>query len=320
MQLSQEIITASVSSLKTTGTHLFWPVKPSEALSKSIEEFGQMTPVLAMETEDGLELIAGQARAEALRALELPVMVRLVTNANAIDKGRLYLTDNAHRVLDDGMKLNALAYFRPLMDEKTLVSDIFPRLGIKPKSKDAKLFLTWLDLDETWQAHLCSGHVPLAAGGPLSRMDATERKAIEPLFANFSWSRSNAVNILTWLFETAKMQSKSMAEIMEGAGLNAILKEGLSPKDAIAKLTAAGRVARYPELSRLQEEFSRAAREITAGTKWRMTQPNNFETGGSELIIQVKNADQLAKAVKDLEAMSELSPWKTIWNLGGYDD
>lgn len=320
MQLSQEIITASVPSLDTEGPHLFWAAPPSKALAESIREFGQMTPILAMETDSGLELIAGQARTAALREAGLPVMVRLVTDANALDKGLLYLTDNSHRTVDDGMKLTALAYFRPLMDQKALVNDIFPRLGIKPKSKDAKLFLTWLDIDDTWQNHLRSGHVPLAAGAPLSRMDATDRKAVEPLFANFSWSRSNAVNILTWLFETAKMQSKSMVEILESAGLNDILKEGLSPKDAIARLTAAGRVARYPELSRLQDEFARAAREITAGTKWRMTQPNNFETGGSELTIQVKNADQLATAVKDLEAMRALSPWETIWELGGSND
>ncbi|MDC0336520.1 hypothetical protein OAN24_06485, partial [Pseudodesulfovibrio sp.] len=203
---------------------------------------------------------------------------------------------------------------------KKLRSDIMPLLGTKPKSKDAKLFLIWLDLPDNWQAHLYSGTIPLAAGTILARMDEADRAAVEPLFSAFSWSRSNAVNILTWLFETAKMTSTTVADAMTKADLNTIMNQGLSPKDTIARLTTAAKATRYPELSSLQNTFSKAATEITAGTRWRMTQPNNFETGGAELTIQIKDASQLAKAAEDLEAMASLSPWQELWKLGATND
>ena len=320
MQLSHEIITASPASIHDNGDHLFWSAKPANALTDSIREFGQTTPLLVQETDNGLELIAGHARLAVLREMGQPALVRLVLDADATDKGLLYFTDNSLRPMDDAMRLAALRYFRPLMDEKTLRSDIMQRLGIKPKSKDAKLFLIWLDMPKNWQDHLAAGHVPLAAGAVLARMDETDRAVVEPIFAGFSWSRSNAVNMLTWLFETAKMTDAPMIDVIESVGVKDIMSQGLSPKDTIARLTTAAKLTRYPEISRLQNTFTKAASEITAGTKWRLNQPNNFETGGAELTIQVKDAALLSKAVQDLETMATLSPWQELWKLGGKND
>ena len=317
MQLSPEIITAPTDAIRDTGPHLFWSGEPDDALAHSIAELGQTTPLLARETDTGLDLIAGHGRLAVLRSLKQPALVRLVLNADEAAAGILYLTDNAMRPLDDGMRLTALRFFHPLLDEKTLHTDILPRLGVKPKSKDATLLLAWLRLPLNWQAHLAAGRVPLAAGTVLSRMNETDRAAVEPLFAGFSWSRSNAVNILTWLFETARMTNAPLVEVLHTGGMDAILGQGLSPKDAIVRLTSAARNARYPELSALQERFSAAARELAAKTKWRVIQPDNFETNGAELTIQVKDADQLARAVSDLQAMAGLPVWQEIWNLGG---
>lgn len=320
MQLTNEIITAPVSTVRSDGEHLFWTTNPTESLRISIGQLGQTTPVLAQEENGGLELIAGLGRVTVMKALDEPVLMRLVSGANSVDKGILYLTDNASRPIDDGMRLAALRYFKPLMDEKALATEILPRLGVKPKSKDARLLLAWLDLPETWQELLSKGFVPLAAADVLTRMTDADRNAVKPLFSGFSWSRSNAVNMLTWLFEAGKMTSTPLTEIMTSTGLNDILKQGFSPKDSITRLTNTMKAARYPELSRLQEDFAKAARELTAGSRWRLTQPNNFETGGAELSVQVKDAKQLARAVRELEDMSGLSSWQTLWKLGGQDD
>lgn len=320
MQLLTETRTAPASTISSTGDHLLWSTKPDESLIKSIREFGQVAPVLAQETDKGLELIAGHARLEACRQTNELVLIRMCIASNEINKGLLYLADNSERVLDDGMRLKALQYFHKLMDDKALKADILPRLGIKPKSKDAKLLLLWLELPTIWQTHLGNGFVPLAAGATLSRMNDDDRTAVEPLFSGFSWSRSNAVNILTWLFEASKMQDIPVVEVMQQAGINEILKQGLSPKDAISRLTATVKIFRYPEISKLQDSFNKAASEITAGTRWRMNQPNNFETGGAELTIQVKDAAQLKQATQDLQTMTGLSPWNDLWKLGGKND
>lgn len=320
MNLTNEIITASPDAIISEGDHLFWSGNIDESLRDSIAEIGQTTPVLAVETSDGLQLISGQARVRLLAEQKQAVLVRLVEDIDTAALGLLYVADNATRHIDDGMRLAALQYFSPLMDNTELKKAILPRLGVKAKSKDARLLMAWLDLPPSWQNLLSIGNVPLAAGDMLSRMQGEDRNAVEPLFTGCSWSRSNAVNMLTWLFEAGKMTSKSVADVMESAGLTDILKQGLSPKDTIARLTAAMKAARYPSLTKLQEDFQKAARELTAGTRWRMNQPNNFETSGAELVVQIKDAAQLQRAIKELESISEMSPWETIWKLGGQND
>ena len=320
MLLTSEIFTASAPAIHADGAHLFWAADNHESLKASITEFGQSSPVLVRETANGLELIAGISRLSILAALGRPVLARMIQDANDIDLGLLYLADNIQRPLDDAMRLQALKYFAPRMDEAALVKDILPRLGIKPQSKDSKLFLLWLTLPEVWQVLLERGNVPLAAATVLSRMSEADQKDVEALFTGFSWSRSNAVNVLTWLFETAKMNGTSVAEVMEQAGTTTIFAQGLSPKDAIARLSTAIRQERYPELTRLQDRFSAASGEITASTRWRVTQPDNFETDGAELTIRVKDAAQLAKAVEDLSTMAASPSWNKIWNMGGTDD
>ncbi|BCS86771.1 hypothetical protein [Pseudodesulfovibrio sediminis] len=320
MHLSNEIFTASTTSIECTGSHLFWTDSIQESLQKSIMEFGQSAPVLTCESEKGLTLIAGMARLTVQTALGNPVLARMVEDVSPVEMGLLYLADNGHRVLDDGMRLKALKYFAPFMDCRTVKADILPRLGIKPKSKDAKLLLTWLDMPEQWQALLESGNIPLASATPLKRMSQEDLRHVEPLFTGFSWSRSNAINVLNWLFETSRMIDAPVQVVMKQAGITEILQLGLSPKDAIARISTAARLARYPELSALQTTFATAAGEITTGTRWRMHQPNSFETGGSELIVQVKNTAQLKQAVEELTSMAEAPAWKKIWNLGGGND
>ena len=320
MPFSNEIRTVPANTVHASGDHLFWAAAPDNGLAESIREFGQIAPILARDADRGMELVAGHSRLQVLRQQGGLALARMVEAPTALDLGLLYLADNAQRTLTDGMRLAALRYFRPLMDGKNMVSDILPRLGIKPKSKDARLLLAWLDLPADWQDRLDRGCVPLAGGEILARMDPADRENVAPLFDNLTWSRSNGVNVLTWLYEAGKMAGTPLAEVLDRAKLPEILDQGLSPKDAIARLTTAARLVRYPHLSALRDDFDRAAREITAGTGWRLTQPNNFETGGAELSIQVRTPEQLARAADDLKTMAGLSPWNTLWNLGGKNE
>ena len=320
MLLTSEIFTASAGAIHASGTHLFWAAEDHESLKGSMAEFGQSAPVLVMDTDNGLELIAGASRLAILHELGRPVLARMVEDASRVDLGLLYLTDNVQRPLDDAMRLKGLKYFAPLMDAPALKADILPRLGIKPQSKDARLLLTWLTLPQAWQGLLELGNVPLAAAMVLERMTDTDRQAALPLFTGFSWSRSNAVNVLTWLFETGKMTDAPVAEVMDQTGMTAMLSQGLSPKDAIGRLCTAARLARFPELSKLQARFLEASTEITAGTTWRVTQPDNFETDGAELTVKVRDAARLKQAVKELNGLAESPGWEKIWDLGGPDE
>ncbi|EGB13232.1 hypothetical protein DND132_0014 [Pseudodesulfovibrio mercurii] len=320
MQLTSEIFTAPAGAIRAHGDHLFWSGTISESLAKSIEEWGQSAPVLVFEGDHGPELAAGAARLAVLAGLGRPVLARRVEGADPVSLGLLYLADNAHREPDDAMRFRALQYFAPLLDRDRLETDVLPRLGVRPKSKDARLLLDWLTLPAPWRELLGRGAVPLAVGTVLARLDEADRDPLRPLFTGMTWSRSNAVNVLTWLYEAARVAGTPVAEVMAGAGMDAILDQGLSPKDAIARLCAAARQARHPELTRLRDRFDAAARTVTAGTPWRVVQPDNFETDGAELSVRVKDRDGLAQAVESLRAMADAPAWETVFRPEGDND
>ncbi|MEZ7198403.1 hypothetical protein [Pseudodesulfovibrio karagichevae] len=320
MQLTSEIFMSSTKAIHTGGGHLFWSGSISESLKDSIAEFGQSAPVLVYNGTEGPTLAAGGARLAILAELDRPVLARMVEGADDVSLGLLYLADNAHRQLDDAMRFKAVQYFAPLLDRADLEQDILPRLGVRAKSKDARLLLDWLSLPEAWRELLGSGTLPLASGMVLARMNDADRDAVMPLFAGMTWSRSNAVNVLTWLYEAARMAGCPVAEVMDRAGMPALLDQGLSPKDAIARLCAAARQVRHPELSRLRERFEAAARTVTGGTAWKLAQPDNFETDGAELSVRVKDPDHLARAVEELQRMADNPAWKTVFHPGGDND
>jgi len=320
LQLTSEIFTAPAKSIHGGGAHLFWSGNISESLKNSIAEFGQSAPVLVYNGKQGPTLAAGSARLAVLADLDRPVLARMVEGADEFSLGLLYLADNAHRTPDDAMRFKALQYFSPLLDKADLERDVLPRLRVRPKSRDARLLLDWLGLPAGWRELLGRGHLPLAAGTVLGRMADADRDALLPLFKDMSWSRSNAVNLLTWLYEAARMQGISVAEAMEKAGMPGLLDQGLSPKDTIARLCAAARQTRHPELTRLRDRFEAAAAAVTAGTGWRLTQPDNFETDGAELSLRVRDAEQLAAAVEELSGMTGNPAWETVFRPGGDND
>lgn len=320
MLLSNEIIAIQPKTLNRKGKHLFWAAAPDKFLLQSLREFGQTMPVLAEETDKGMSLVTGHARVAALSEQGTPVLARMVRGADPISRGLLYLADNAQRPLDDGMRLDAMLYFSEWMDSKRLSAEILPRLGVRPGSKDAKALFTWLGMPEAWRVHLKAGRVPLASSTILARLKQDELDALEPFFSQLSWSRSNGVNFLTWLYEGARMHDCGIAQALEQAELPGMLTLGLSPKDTIARLSASARAYRFPDLTELQSRFTTLSRELSAGTVWRVGQADNFETGGVEISARIKNDGQLAKALSDLGIISESPLWERLFALGRSDD
>ena len=107
-------------------------------------------------------------------------------------------------------------------------------------------------------------------------MDAAEIGALFPLFAAFSWSRGNSVNLLAWLREAGLRENRDIGGMLAAAREG--LASDLSPKDAMARITAEIRALCYLELTALERNFVAAARRISAGIGWWLTQLDQFET------------------------------------------
>jgi ParB family chromosome partitioning protein len=319
VRISPDIVAVRAEDVEATHPCLFWACPPDEAFARSIAEQGQLAPVLVDLRSGRPSLVCGFKRVTVLRGLGRPVLARAV-EADEMERGLAYLADNSGRALDEGLRLAALRYFAPLLPRERLALEIGPRLGLAPRSRELGLLLGFLDLPAAFGAHLTAGRLPLAVAAVLARLAPEDLAAVEPFFRTLAWSRSAAVQFVTWLFEAGRAADRPLSALLERDGFAAILAANLSPRDAIERLLARARGLRYPTLAGLERRFSELGRRLTRGTPWRVEPVQHFESRAVELRARVGTARQLAAAAKSLAALRGLGLWDELWNLGEAGD
>lgn len=292
------ILLCSATDIDAGGPWLFWSAPPSPALSRSLEVHGQLIPVLVDAGGARPVLIAGAARVAALAALGREVLCLDLGSLNGLAKGLAYVQSNAGRELTDGQVVTAMRYFASLPGLD--MEPVLDALGLEPRSKRLRLVRSWLTLPRHWDILLGAGAVPLACADLLEAFSADGLKALEPLFASLSWSRGNAVNVLTWIREICGRDGSLAAEVLGGLGMAEILAAGLSPKDAMSRITQEVRLLRYPRLSGMERDFAESARKVSAGTRWRLAQPDLFESNGVEFSVRLTSPAELHSANAEL--------------------
>ena len=305
----------SPADIDCSGPWLLHPESPVEKLIPSLKKHGQLVPVLAVKESGKTLLVAGRARVAAASKLGMDVLVRYIDAADDTSKAVLHLEENSTRSVDESVRLSAVRFFAARMDAADLPKIVAPLLGIKPKSRDMKFWLDWMELEPEYDELLRLGHIPLAAVSVLIKLDETDRAALVRFFEKLSWSRSNAVNFLTWLYETSRRENKSVVELISALAFEAA-GESESPKDAVTRFCKAAKELRYPKLSELEKVHNKIVSEICAGTKWRVEPVGSFETGEVMIQTRFKSREMMEKAMADLESIAKFSGWEDLFELG----
>ena len=300
MSSGSRIFRCPAAHIDTTGSWLFWSAPPSPALRRSLERHGQLVPVLVDASGGVPELLAGFARVTALLDAGKDVLCLDLGSLDPAARGLAYLQSNIGGEPTDAQIVAALRYFQSLPEAD--MDPVLQSLGLEPRSKRLRLAQAWLTMPAEQDRLLDS--VPLACAELLAGFPARELAELEPLFEGLSWSRGNAVNLLTWLRETCLRDGVGVGSLLDDCGLRDILAAGLSPKDAMARIAQEVRLRRYPRLSALEREFAEAARRVSAGTRWRLIQPDQFESDAVELAARVKNPAELRAASAELARMA----------------
>lgn len=311
---SATLLRCRAEDMDTDGPWLFWSVLPSLALRRSLRDHGQLVPVLVDAAGARPVLVAGAARVVALAELGREILCLDLGALDAEARGLAYVQSNAGAELTDGQLVLALRYFNALPDVN--MERVLEGLGLEARSKKMRLVRAWLTLPARWDAFLGTGAVPLACADVLEAFAPDDLEALEALFASLFWSRGNAVNVLTWIREVCARDGVFVAKVLEGAGLREILAAGLSPKDAMTRILHEIRLQRYPVLSDMEREFSDTARRVSAGTRWRVVQPDVFESNAVELSVRLTSPADLHAASAELARIAAREDLGGLFPLG----
>lgn len=309
------VCSLSSAEIDCSGPWLLFPDSPVEKLIPSLKKHGQLVPVLAVKECGKTLLVAGRARVAAASKLGMDVLVRYIDASDDISKAVLHLEENSARSADESVKLSVMRFFAARMDVAELPKNVAPLLSIKPKSRDMTFWLDWMELEPEYDDLLRLGHIPLAAVSVLSKLDKADRFALVRFFKKLSWSRSNAVNFLTWLYETSRRENKSITELISAPVFDSA-GESESPKDAVSRFCKAAKELRYPQFCELEKTHNRIVSEICVGTKWRVEPVGNFETGEVMIQTRFKSRKVMQKAMADLESIAKFSGWDDLFEIG----
>lgn len=309
------IYSLNPAEIVCSGPWLLHRATPVEKIIQSIDKSGQLVPVLLVRDGDKSLLVAGRARVEAARKLGKDVLAVYIEAEDDISRAVAHLEENGARTVDEFVKCATMRFLASRMEKKDISNLAGPLLDIKPKSRDMNFWLQWLELETDFDALLAAGNMPLASVSVLGRISAGDRASLVPFFEKVSWSRSNAVNFLTWIYETARRDNISISDLLVEHGLTPAT-ESESPKDTVARLCRAAKKIRYPNLSELEKTHAKIVSEICAGTRWKIEPVGSFETG--EVLVQTrfKSREMLTKAIGDLESISRFEGWEKVFNLG----
>jgi ParB family transcriptional regulator, chromosome partitioning protein len=308
------LLRCAASDIDIGGPWLFWSAPPSPSLRRSLERQGQLVPVLVDASGARPVLVAGSARVSVLAELGRDVLCLDLGATDGLARGIAYAQSNAGREISDGQVVLAMRYFQTLPDADQ--DSVLNALGLEPRSKRLRLVRSWLSLPAHWDAFLCAGAVPLACADLLEAFAPNDRQSLEVLFATLSWSRGNAVNVLTWIREICLRDGACVAGVLEEAGVKDILAGGLSPKDAMSRITQEVRLLRYPALSGMERDFQEAARKVSAGTRWRVTQPDLFESDAVELSVRLTSPSELGAASAELARIAAREDLEALFLAG----
>ena len=332
MRMGTTLFTVAATAVATDGPWILWPGEPDPTLCASLREMGQAAPVLVERVEPknkkggdpAFRLVAGYKRVRALAHMGQEVLA-LEVEADETRKGLLYLSDNLGQGAPSAARrVAALRFFRPRLDDAGLAARVAPLLAEDPRARSWRRLMGWLALPEEWDGLLQKEHLPLDAGDILTRLAQAELDAVRPYFEKIRWSRGNAVRFLASLYEAAQARGGrrgvQMNALATEAGLPEIASRELSPKDMAEALTEAAHALRYPALSEMEARFARQAKNLTAGTSWRIAQEDRFETDAVALRLTAATPEALARAAEELAAMAQSPLCPRLFHISPDED
>jgi ParB/RepB/Spo0J family partition protein len=246
-----------------------YPLK-SGALTESIQIVGLLHPVCLKKLESGWQIIFGARRILACRELgweKIPAQIydeRELTNERALQIS--LEEDLLQKELNPVEQARVLFKFLQLenWDLPRVLQEIVPRLGIPPSVEIVKNYLAMLNLEEEYQIAVANGSLTPAHAFQLQPLSSDERRTIfEEVFQKCRPNVNEGRELIEYLTDLKIILKKRVQEILSIKTISEFLNAAQkSPREKCSLLRKALKKLRYPELSKLEERYSGALKEL----------------------------------------------------------
>ncbi len=298
----QKIFTISFEENLRLDPCLFWAEPCGNDLFYSLENMGQLIPVLVHYEGEAPVLVAGYKRYLGLKKLSKKIKALRVNVPDPWDKGVAYLISNQGQSLDPGRIIRALRYFTPLNRD---MSRIYQLLGIPERTRQNNLFRAWLKLPPAWDELLTRNPRLLPNAHVLSLLLPKDLEVLFPFLDKLDWSRNKARIFLELLVRISSGKGMNVRDVPGLLNLDELLVKDLTPRDKMEAMLKALYRAAYPKYYKLLDQTEKDMNRLISDTRWSCTHPDHFESRDLEFRIRVSSPGELKAAADQLRKIAD---------------
>lgn len=283
-----------------------------EKLAFSIKQIGLISPPLVMRRgDDPYVIVSGWKRIEACLRLKITHIPAYLVDEQ--DDFRVFLISiyenwavRTFNILEKAEILLKLKSF--VKDEKIIVRDFFPLLGIPVNLTFLDIYLKIARLDPAWKKIVYEKKIPLSSIQVLTEFTPEDRERLLPLILPLNMNKLK--EFCQDLYELSKRTGDSPRVLLSAPEILSVCRaEKLSSLQIAEKVRSLVRLKRYPTLSSWKESF-----HISLG-KTRLTEDVTFDTssffedGEFSMTFSLFDRDDFRKRIsklKELEADEDL--------------
>ncbi|MFQ6038356.1 MAG: ParB/RepB/Spo0J family partition protein [Candidatus Aminicenantales bacterium] len=278
-----------------------------EPIKRSIREIGLCHPPVITERQGRGVLVTGWKRVLACQALShdtLPVRVSLEqddlkTFAVALSENR---TVREFSLVEKAEILQRLREFR--LDEKAIIRDHFPSLGIPPTRDSFDFFSSLNGLEPGWKKWIHQKKIPMAFVRLLVEFSPEERQKLHPVIQHLTLSQQR--QLFEDLLDASRKRGVRPLELLKSRELLGEFEtqRPLSRRRATRLLTSLRRM-KAPHLSSWEEAFLAACRRARLSRAVIFDRDRFFEDGEFRVRLSLQDREAFRRDLNGLEKLLE---------------
>ena len=276
-------------------------------LRRSIDRYGILHPPVVREISAGLYgVVTGRKRLLALLALQKGNTCHCLVVSKRVPKIEIFDMLLAEIQLTRQLTIVEKAIFLkkiiPLADERQIVKEYLPRLGLAPDPLILQQILKLLELEKPVLLGMHQGYVNERVARDFIALQVQDRTILFEIIAALRPSFSNQIKLIHICQELAGRENKSIVTLLDNDEVHAILHhQDANPPQKIKNLMAWLARRQTPRYKQAEEEFSRFVTAIRLPGNVSVAHTPFFEDDKVTLSIRFRSLKSLQQAWKKIK-------------------
>jgi len=278
------------------------------ALVASMEAVGLINPpVLAQKKDEKYCVICGFRRVKACQSLGWKKISAQVLKGDVSELALLKLAvlDNqSHRPLNVIEQARGIRKLGPHLPSKGRLEALASLLGFPPNKKVFEKISALEGLPEAVQAGVLDETVTFEAAARLAGFSHGEALCFCDLMKGLKLSQNKQIEMITLVQEIAVREELQVEEVLQSKEIVTIIdRPDLNRNEKGAALRAYLKRRRFPALTKVEAEFSKALKALKLSKEISISPPPYFEGGPYTLRMTFTNRDDFCNRCKTLDGI-----------------